>query len=126
MNDERFKWIEHKPHQVLQTEERPLLFQKLPGAEEMWDYEQNTCKPEEITSATSKVTVNWVCDKGHHFQAAPIRFRYKGRVLCRVSEIKSDRVWQSSYDEVLGLRTQYRRSGICNGKVYESGILEMP
>ena len=39
MNDERFKWIEHKPHQVLQTEERPLLFQKLPGAEEMWDYE---------------------------------------------------------------------------------------
>lgn len=82
MNDERFKWIEHKPHQVLQTEERPLLFQKLPGAEEMWDYEQNTCKPEEITSATSKVTVNWVCDKGHHFQAAPIRFHYKGRVHC--------------------------------------------
>lgn len=82
MKDERFKWIEHKPHQVLQAEERPLLFQKLPGAEEMWDYEQNTCKPEEITSATSKVTVNWVCDKGHHFQAAPIRFRYKGRVHC--------------------------------------------
>ena len=42
MNDERFKWIEHKPHQVLQAEERPLLFQKLPGAEEMWDYELQT------------------------------------------------------------------------------------